>query len=34
MEVSGPNRFMMEPCEFVSQMQHAALEIIDHHVIG
>jgi len=25
---------MTEPFEFVSQMQHAALEIIDHHVIG
>ncbi len=28
-----PNRLMMEPLEFVSQVQHAALEINDHHVI-
>jgi len=25
---------MTEPLEFISQMQHAALEIGDHHVIG
>jgi hypothetical protein len=28
-----PNRLMTEPLEFVSQMQHAALEINDHQVI-
>ena len=28
-----PNRFMTEPFEFVSQMQHAALKITDHQVI-
>jgi hypothetical protein len=29
-----PNRFKMEPLEFVSEMQHAALEINDHQVIS
>ncbi len=28
-----PNRLMTEPLEFVSQVQHAALEINDHQVI-
>ncbi len=29
-----PNHFMAEPFKFVSQMQHPALEINDHQVIG
>jgi hypothetical protein len=32
-EASVPNRFVTQPFEFVSQMQHAALQINDHQII-
>ena len=34
MKASVRSRFMMEPFKFVSELQHATLEINDHQVIS